>query len=372
VAGGLVLVSVALLLFGRIHADSGYMFIAAVLCIIGVGMGFAMAPATDSIMGSLPPEKAGVGSAMNDTTREVGGALGVAVMGSVTTALYGDRLASSATFDKVHQVNAAAADAARESVGAAALVAEKLPAATAASLVDTANRAFVHALSVSVLVAAVVAFAGALVAWIWLPARPENLAEPELTALIDGAAQRLDTPVRRNLAAATLGLLADAGMSSITYNGVASRSGVATTTLQRYWTSRVDAVTASIQEVFEAHPIPNTGDLKADLRAYLTDLGETISAPRGRQVIGALIAELSRNPELEAAFRERVTGPRRAVLETRLRRESDRLTVSVDHAIDQLIGPVWFHSLMAGLPADPGLVDSVLSSVIRPGHHARH
>ena len=53
---------------------------------IGVGMGLAMAPATESIMGSLPPEKAGVGSAMNDTTREIGGALGVAIIGSITAA----------------------------------------------------------------------------------------------------------------------------------------------------------------------------------------------------------------------------------------------------------------------------------------------
>jgi EmrB/QacA subfamily drug resistance transporter len=371
VAGGLVLVSLALLLFGGISADSGYGFIAVVLCIIGVGMGFAMAPATDSIMGSLPPKKAGVGSAMNDTTREVGGALGVAVMGSVTTALYGDRLASSATFDQVATANAAAGEAARESVGAAAMVAGKLPAATAQAFTDAANRAFVHALSVSVIVAAGVALAGALVALLWLPARPENLAEPELTALIDGAAQRLATPVRRNLATATLGLLADAGMSSITYNGVAARSGVATTTLQRYWTSRVDAVTDAMREVVEAHPIPDTGDLKRDLRHYLTDLGETVSSPRGRQVIGALVAEVSRNPELEAAFRERVTGPRRAALESRLRRDADRLAVPIEHAVDQLIGPVYFRSLIAAIPADERFVDSVLATLIRPAHHAR-
>ena len=58
------------------------------LVILGVGMGFAMAPATDSIMGSLPPEKAGVGSAVNDTTREIGGALGVAILGSITASSY--------------------------------------------------------------------------------------------------------------------------------------------------------------------------------------------------------------------------------------------------------------------------------------------
>jgi hypothetical protein len=87
-------------------------------------------------------------------------------------------------------------------------------------------------------------------------------------------------------------------------------------------------------------------------------------------VVGALVAEVSRNPELEAAFRERVTGPRRAALEARLRRESDRLNVPIEYAIDQLLGPIWFHALMAGLPADRHLVDSVLSSVIRPAHHA--
>ena len=62
------------------------------LVLLGVGMGLAMAPATDSIMGSLPREKAGVGSAVNDTTREVGGALGVAILGSILAAeLLADR-----------------------------------------------------------------------------------------------------------------------------------------------------------------------------------------------------------------------------------------------------------------------------------------
>ena len=61
-------------------------------------MGLAMAPATDSIMGSLPPEKAGVGSAMNDTTREIGGALGVAILGSITAAVYSSTIAGDPGF----------------------------------------------------------------------------------------------------------------------------------------------------------------------------------------------------------------------------------------------------------------------------------
>ena len=70
------------------EADSGYGPVALTLVLVGAGMGLAMAPATDSIMGSLPPERAGVGSAVNDTTREIGGALGVAILGSITSATY--------------------------------------------------------------------------------------------------------------------------------------------------------------------------------------------------------------------------------------------------------------------------------------------
>ena len=64
---------------------------------MAIGMGLVMAPATESIMGSLPRAKAGVGSAMNDTTRQVGGALGVAVVGSVMLSVYGGRVGDALT-----------------------------------------------------------------------------------------------------------------------------------------------------------------------------------------------------------------------------------------------------------------------------------
>lgn len=75
--------AIALGLVSGVDVDSGYVPLAWALSQMGLGMGATMAPATDSIMGSLPLAKAGVGSAMNDTTRMVGGALGVAVIGSV-------------------------------------------------------------------------------------------------------------------------------------------------------------------------------------------------------------------------------------------------------------------------------------------------
>ena len=88
VAAGLLLVSVGLAMLSGAEVDSGYGLIAAVLGVLGLGMGLTMAPATDSVMGSLPIAKAGVGSAVNDATRTLGGALGVAVLGSLLSSGY--------------------------------------------------------------------------------------------------------------------------------------------------------------------------------------------------------------------------------------------------------------------------------------------
>ena len=118
---GLVLVAAALLLFSRVTVTSGYPLVAAVLTIVGIGMGLAMAPATDSIMGSLPPEKAGVGSAMNDTTREIGGALGVAILGSVITGVYGSTIRAEPDFARLQQAAPDVARAVEDSVGSASI-----------------------------------------------------------------------------------------------------------------------------------------------------------------------------------------------------------------------------------------------------------
>jgi Na+/melibiose symporter-like transporter len=117
---------------------------------MGLGMGLAMAPATDSVMGSLPLEKASVGSAMNDTTRMVGGALGVAVLGSILQSGYESHVAESAPA------------VARDSLGGALHVG-------GAQLVDNARSAFVSGMSTASLVAAAIAFAGAIIAFVALP-----------------------------------------------------------------------------------------------------------------------------------------------------------------------------------------------------------
>jgi EmrB/QacA subfamily drug resistance transporter len=166
VATGLTLVAIAMAWLAMITVDSGYGHVAVTLVILGAGMGTAMAPATDSIMGSLPLAKAGVGSAMNDTTRQVGGALGVAILGSILSSVYG-----SAMTPLVGALPPQAAAAASDSIGGAVAVASQIGGAGQA-LLDAANSAFVDGMQAAVWVAAAMALAGAVIVWIFLPARP--------------------------------------------------------------------------------------------------------------------------------------------------------------------------------------------------------
>jgi hypothetical protein len=170
VVAGLLLVAGVLWLLSTVQLGDGYGLVAATLALLGIGMGLTVAPATESIMGSLPPAKAGVGSAMNDTTRQVGGALGVAVLGSVLAPGYGAAI-QPALRDAPPQVAQAAAD----SIGAAAAIAAELGPA-GQGLLEAARSAFVQGLGDAVQVAAGVAALAALLVLLFLPARGKQEA----------------------------------------------------------------------------------------------------------------------------------------------------------------------------------------------------
>ena len=147
---------------------------------MGFGMSLAMSPATESIMGSLPKAKAGIGSAMNDVVREVGGTLGVAVLGSVLASSYGDGMDGA-----VKGLPHGAAEAASDSVGGAHDVAAQIGGDAAVQLTQVANQSFVDAMSTTATLAAGVALAGALIAAAFLPSRaraPRAAALPEPAA----------------------------------------------------------------------------------------------------------------------------------------------------------------------------------------------
>ena len=171
VTTGLTIVAVAMSILATITVDTGYGRVAIALAILGIGMGTAMAPATESIMGSLPLAKAGVGSAMNDTTRQIGGALGVAILGSILASSYGNAMAPV-----VANLPAEAAQIAGDSIGGAVAVASQIGEA-GAQLVDAASAAFIGGMEIAVWVAAGVVLLGAVITYLFLPARALEAAE---------------------------------------------------------------------------------------------------------------------------------------------------------------------------------------------------
>src|SRR3954452_18211849 len=166
VAAGLALVGAALLLLTGAGADSGYGLVLGSLVVLGFGMGCTMAPATEAIMGSLPLAKASVGSAVNDTTRTLGGSLGVAVLGSVLIGQY-----RGGMDDAVAGLPDRAAGLAHDSLAGALAVAHRLGGVPGGRLAATAQDAFLSGMHAAAIVGAGVPFAGALVALAYLRAR---------------------------------------------------------------------------------------------------------------------------------------------------------------------------------------------------------
>ena len=117
---GLALMAVGFAWVSTASAATPYLEIVGQMIVLGSGLGFTTAPATESIMGSLSADKAGIGSAVNDTTRELGGTLGVAVLGSVFSSVYVSTLDDGRVFSALPQE---ARDATADTVGAAGAVA---------------------------------------------------------------------------------------------------------------------------------------------------------------------------------------------------------------------------------------------------------
>jgi EmrB/QacA subfamily drug resistance transporter len=161
-----------------IGATLAYGVIAAQMVVYGLGLGLTSAPATESIMGAIPAAKAGVGSAINDSTRLIGGTLGVAVLGSVYASVYASRLTASMPA----AVPGPVAAIAHQSVGAAYVAAGKIAAlghpALGHALQHASANAFLRGLTIGALVAGSVAALGAILAVLFLPAQPTRPASP--------------------------------------------------------------------------------------------------------------------------------------------------------------------------------------------------
>jgi EmrB/QacA subfamily drug resistance transporter len=178
-AVGLGLVTIGLAGFAMVGTSSPIWVLIVLTFIQGAGMANVMPPATESIMASLPREKAGVGSAIQNTVRQVGGALGVAVLGSVLSAVYRSQIA-----DAVAGLPAPARSAASESISGAYGVADQAGPA-AGGLVASANEAFVTAMHWAAGGSAIVAALSIGVVLAWLPRRSAPIAASAPAAAVD-------------------------------------------------------------------------------------------------------------------------------------------------------------------------------------------
>ena len=177
VASGLAMFAATLFWIATNDASTPYLAIAGQMILGGGGLGLITAPATEAIMGVVPTDKAGVGSAVNDATRLFGAALGVAVIGSVAASLYGSRLGATIP----HGLTPQTAGEAKGSVGGALIAAQHLARAGVAiparNLSAAAIAAFLHAMAGSLRVAGAVAVGGAVMAAALLPSRPRAVEE---------------------------------------------------------------------------------------------------------------------------------------------------------------------------------------------------
>jgi MFS transporter, DHA2 family, multidrug resistance protein len=180
---GLTVVTLAFVLLLFVGVDTPLWMLLVTYLLIGLGMGSVVAPATTRMLATLPSQRAGAGSAVQNTMRQVGGALGVAILGSVLSTVYGSHVLSA-----LDVLPPSARRAAADSVGTTYGVVDRLVSQQALSaeqgvaLIDAANGAFVDAMHVvTILVVGVLATAAAVV-FFFLPRHGDALPRSETGA----------------------------------------------------------------------------------------------------------------------------------------------------------------------------------------------
>jgi len=183
IASGLLLVTAALLGYQLLGVGTPILLLGVLFFIQGAGMGTVMPPATDAVMSVVPRERAGAGSALTNTARQVSAALGIAVLGSILAQVYRGQLSSHLTV-----LPAPARGAAAGSITATQAIAARLGVA-GRELASFADTAYVHAMHVTTIASAVITLLGVVVVLIWMPSRPAEGTVPELAAVAEPAGE---------------------------------------------------------------------------------------------------------------------------------------------------------------------------------------
>ncbi len=172
-AGGLVLIAAGLAIVAQLGVATSYWVLAVGLVVLGIGMGAAMTPATTAITEALPPARQGVGSALNDLSREVGGAIGIAVIGSILTSTYSSHVDVSGLSSRV-----------AAKVKGSFAIAAHLPA----PIPDRAHAAFVTAMNIALITAVGAALVAAVTVVVLLRTRHRAHGAPAPARLQPGSA----------------------------------------------------------------------------------------------------------------------------------------------------------------------------------------
>jgi MFS family permease len=168
IATGMVVLAGGLAAFVLWQPDTAYWAVAVNMFIMAVAVGNIMAPSTDAVMGAVPEAQSGMASAINGVTRMIAGALGAAVIGSVMYTIYANKVA-----DAVAALPGELAGAAQDSVGAAIVIADSLPAEVGEPLIRAAGEAFTESFGLAILIGCAVSLIGAVLVALYLP--PEHL-----------------------------------------------------------------------------------------------------------------------------------------------------------------------------------------------------
>lgn len=175
VASGMALIALGLALLSRTTVSGTYRDCIVPFLVVGIGVALSLAPCTESVMGSLPREEAGVGSATNDTAMQVGGALGVGVLGTVLNLRYLHLMAPALGRAPVP---ASIKTLIESSVGAALAVAERAPAKLGDQLSSLARRSFLSGMDLALVIAAVVVGVAAILIVLLLPNKGVPVVSP--------------------------------------------------------------------------------------------------------------------------------------------------------------------------------------------------
>lgn len=167
---------------------------------------------------------------------------------------------------------------------------------------------------------------------------------------------------------AAVALLAERGFDRTTIGAVAARAGVGTKTIYRRYVNRVEMITDAIEKAIEIQELPNTGDVRTDLRQMLDRMIKSISGPLAIPVLAAVLVAEPRHPEPLMAFRKTIIWPRRkllrGVLERGARKGVVRDDVDLDAVVDLVIGAS-FSRRVAGVQGSEDQPDEVVDALMR-------